>query len=88
MVDRGVEGRRGEEAVVQEGAFEDQVDEEVEGVPDEEDSQAQGRVGGEGAPGELVGDEEEGDDGEEGDGCCLADGWWGGSHGCARGCGF
>ena len=45
MVDCGVEGSRGEEAVVEEGAFEDGVDEEVEGVPDEEDARRVGVLG-------------------------------------------
>lgn len=34
----GIEGRGGEEAVVEEGSFEEGVDEEIEGVPDEEDA--------------------------------------------------
>lgn len=55
MLRRGVEGRRGEEAVVEEGPFEDGVDEEVEGVPDEEDAEAWGGGGREGAQGDCVG---------------------------------
>ena len=39
MVDSRVEWRRGEETVVKEGTFEDSMDEEIEGVPDEENAQ-------------------------------------------------
>jgi len=42
VVHSWVEGGGGEEAIVEKGAFEDEVDEEVEGVPDEEDAQACG----------------------------------------------
>lgn len=40
MVRGGVEGGGGEEAVIEKGALEDGVDEEVEEVPDEEDAEA------------------------------------------------
>lgn len=66
MVSRGVVGRGSEEAVVEERAFEDCMDEEIEGVPDEEDSQAAGGSGMEGAFGEEIGGIEEYDDGREG----------------------
>lgn len=39
MVYGGIEGGGGEETVVEEGTFEDGVDEEVEEVPDEEDAE-------------------------------------------------
>lgn len=38
----GVVWLEGEKSVVEEGTFEDSVDEEVEGVPDEEDALAAG----------------------------------------------
>lgn len=41
-MDSGVEWRRGKETIVEEGTFEDGMDEEIEGVPDEEDAQAAG----------------------------------------------
>jgi len=49
VVDGGVEGGGCEEAVVDEGAFEDAVHEEVEGMPDEEDAKGFGGCGGEDA---------------------------------------
>lgn len=47
-----IEGRRCEEAVVEEGAFKDGMDEKIEGVPNEEDSEAGGGGFGEDALGE------------------------------------
>jgi len=67
MVDAGVEGRRGEETVVEKRAFEDGVDEEVEGVPDEEDTEGGWSGFAEHAQGEEVGGVEEEEDGGEGD---------------------
>ena len=55
MVGRGIVGGGGEEAVVQERSFEDGVDEEVEGVPDEENAEAGGGRWGEHVEGEEVG---------------------------------
>ena len=66
MVDGGVEGRGGEETVVEEGAFEDGVDQEIEGVPDEEDAETAGGAGCEDLSGEGVGGVEDHEDGEEG----------------------
>lgn len=52
----GGEGQEGEETVVEVGAFEDEVDEGVEGVPDEEEADFfGGGVGGEVIDGEGVG---------------------------------
>lgn len=58
----GVVGARGEETVVEKGSFEDEVDEEVERVPDEEHAQTGGGVRGEGTQGEEVGAVEDHDD--------------------------
>lgn len=55
----------GEEAVVEEGAFETEVDQGVESVPDEEDAEFGGCAGGKEAEGEDVGGEEEQEGGEE-----------------------
>jgi hypothetical protein len=72
MVESGVEGRRGEEAVVEVRAFEDGVDEEVEGMPDEEDAKTRGSVGGENALGEDEGGiEKEEHRAERGEGCAV-----------------
>lgn len=86
-VDGRVVGLEGEEDVVEEGALEDEVDEEIEGVPDEEDAEAAGGGCVEDALGELVGAEQKASDGEEGHDCCLVDDWWGSCHGCGFGCG-
>ncbi len=72
MVRGWVEGRGGEEAVVEEGAFKDSVDEEVEGVPDEEDAEALGGCRREDADRQEVGvREEEKDDGKGDNGCSV-----------------
>ena len=70
-------GGVGEEAVVEEGALEGEVDERVEGVPDEEGAEFKGGGGGEEAVGGEVGEGEEEEDGEEGEDSCLVDdgGW-------------
>ncbi len=69
----GVEGRGREEAVVEKGAFEDRVDEEVEEVPDEEDAEAGRRAAVQEGEGEEVGGCKDGKDGEEGDDGCGVD---------------
>ena len=49
------DGCVGEETVVEEGAFEEEVDEGVEGVPDEDCAEGEGGGWGEEAEGEEVG---------------------------------
>ncbi len=71
MVHRRVEGSRGEETVVEEGAFEYGMNEEVEGVPDEEDAKTERCSLGEDAAGETVGGIEDHQHGEKADGRCL-----------------
>ena len=68
-----IERRGCEETVVKEGTFEDGVDEEIEGVPDEEDAEAAGCVGCQDLAGEGVGGIEDHEDGEEGDTGCSVD---------------
>jgi hypothetical protein len=80
MEDGGVVRLEGEERVEEEGAFKDGVDEEVEGVPDEEDAEAAGDGCVEGTEGEMVGTGQEADDGEKGDDCCLVDDRWRSRH--------
>ena len=58
-----IEGRRGKEAVVKEGTFEDGVDEEIEGVPDEKDAETAGSGGCKDLAGEAVGGVEDHEDG-------------------------
>jgi hypothetical protein len=58
-----IEGRRGKETVVEEGTFEDGVDEEIEGVPDEKDAETAGGGGREDLAGETVGGVEDHEDG-------------------------
>lgn len=61
-------GDKGEEAVVQEAALEDEVAERVGEVPDEEEAQRGGGCGaGEDEARRGVGDEDDGEGGEEGD---------------------
>lgn len=62
-----------EEAVIEKGAFEHEVRERVEGVPDEEDAVFGARTSGEQREGGEVGGEEEGGGGEEGEDGCLVD---------------
>lgn len=70
----GVGGVR-KEAVVEEGAFEEKVDEAVEEVPDVEDAKLDGCAGGQQADGKEVCGDEEGEGGEEGeDGYGVYDG--------------
>lgn len=88
MVGSRAVGLEGEEDVVEKGAFEDGVDDEVEDVPDEEDAEAPGGGWCEDAEGELVGIGQDDDDGEERDDCCLVDDWRGSRHGCGCGCGL
>lgn len=59
--------RVGEETVVEEGAFEQEVDQEVEDVPDVQGAQFARGGGGEEALGEGGGEEEEEEGGEEGE---------------------
>lgn len=73
MMDSRVEGRGRKEAVVEEGAFEDGVDEEIKEMPDEEDAEAGGCAAVQEGEGEEVGDCEDGEDGEEGDNGCGVD---------------
>ncbi len=58
-----------EEAVVEEGAFEAEVDQGVEGMPDEEDAEFGGCAAWEQTQGDDVGGEEEEERGEEGEDC-------------------
>lgn len=66
------EGGREEEAVVEKTPFEQAVDQEIEQVPDEQDSET-GRGGGvQSEEGEDVGGDEDGQHSGEGDeGCCV-----------------
>ena len=68
MVGSRVERHGGEEAVVEERAFEEGVDEEIEGVPDEKDSQSARGGGVEDLAGETVGGIEDHENGQETDG--------------------
>lgn len=75
------DGGVGEEAVVEEGAFEEEVNQRVEKVPDVEGAEGRGGGMGEEAEGGEVGDEEEREGGEQGgDGCLVNHGTGRGSH--------
>lgn len=69
----GVIRRGGKEAIVQEGALEDDVNQEVEGVPNEEDTQARWCVLLQGAFGEDVRAIEQHDDHRKGNDSCAVD---------------
>lgn len=75
-----VRGRR-EEAVVDKGAFEDDVGEEIEEVPDEKDADTRGGAGVQGDGGEEVRGEEENENEDEGEDGCFVNYGDGGGHG-------
>lgn len=56
-----------EEAVVEEGTFEEKVNEAVEEMPDVEDAKLDGCAGGQEADGEEICGDEEGKGGEKGE---------------------
>jgi len=63
------DGDVGEEAIVEEGAFETEVDQCVKSVPDEQDAEFGGCAGGEETEGEDVGGDEEEEGGKKGKDC-------------------
>ena len=82
VVERARERGGGAEAVVEEGAFEEGVDEGVEGVPDEEDPRLRrGAGGGEESVREERGGAEDGEGREEGEDGGAVDGGAGGWRG-------